>query len=153
MSKLVLKTNIPSTFTLLYDKPYVPDPHPEYGQSYSYKFAKPLSDGADVWFATEKGHQLMQALHLKKGDRVELVREEEGTSKFFRINGKSLDDLNEPAGSLGAPIKEVMSNFQESDIAPGLYDRVATLEDAVQEIKKSIDAIRAWAQTKPWEKK
>ncbi len=97
MSFLKLKTNIPVAFVLEYDSPYKPEPHEKYGQSYSYKFASPLPGGEDVWSATEQAHELIQALGLKKGDAVNLVKEEiEGTSaKRFRINGKIMDDFKE----------------------------------------------------------
>ena len=98
MSAFKFKVGEPRKVTLAFDEPKTGSN--SYGNWYMYGIKNgDLSSDEDCFFATHTLHTMIQTLGAKEGDEITIEKCIDGEMSFFKVNGLSVNDMNN-AGSV-----------------------------------------------------
>ena len=93
MSAMKFQIGEPKKLTLAFDEPKTGTN--SYGMWYMYGFKNgDLSSEEDCFFATASLHAMIKTLGAGEGDEITIEKCQEGEIAFFKVNGLTLDEMN-----------------------------------------------------------
>ena len=135
MSAFKFKVGEPRKVTLGFDEPKTGSN--SYGNWYMYGIKNgDLSSDEDCFFATHTLHTMIQTLGAKEGDEITIEKCIDGEMSFFKVNGLSVNDMNN-AGSVEKVNEAKPKSFGEVsfELDLELSIRIEKLEERVEALE------------------